>query len=280
MTPNRKRASVAPIRQSGRGLKVRVAGSAVFALAVFVCLAIISSAEGHRSGSFYPIKYPPPRDRVSFYFDQAFPRGQFRDRVVRASRQWNKLDGRFSFRAHRSSIDDERKRVPSKCTRERINENFDSVIYWRVMDGRTRRVGGGDLRNNLLARAGVCSEVGGLAQWFYMTFDRQERWYAGRGDPPGTTADAQSVATHELGHATGWSGHYDDKDAKPTLCPDPANNSQHTMCRDYQFGSAWQRGLEPHDRHTFERSYGGQGSSDPGPPDPGPSDPGPPDTSS
>ncbi len=268
MTSKRKGGSIVPGRgRSGIGndaRKLRAAWIAGLGLAVVTCLAMISSAEGHRAGSVYPIKYPPPRDRASFYFDQGFPRGRFRDRVVRASRQWNKLDGRFSFRAHRSSIDDARKRVPRKCTRERINENFDSVIYWRVMDGRSREVDG-KVRNPTLARAGLCTEVGGSAQWFYMAFDRQERWYAGRGNPPSNTADAQSVATHELGHATGFRGHYDDDVPKPALCP--VNNRQETMCMTYYAGSAWQRGLEPHDRHTFERAYGAQSSTDPDPSD-------------
>lgn len=243
-------------RTRGRALPARATGTALLALAVFVCLGMMSSAEGHRSASFYPLKYPPPRDRASFYFDQGFPRGGFRDRVVRASRQWNKLDGRFSFRAHRSSIDDGRKNVPRKCTRERINENFDSVVYWRMMDGRSRRGPDGNQRGETLARAGICTEVGGRAQWFYMAFDRQERWYAGRGDPPNDAADAQSVATHEFGHATGWFAHYDDGQTTSTpVCPKPLNNSQHTMCKSHQAGSAWWRGLEPHDRHTFEGAY-------------------------
>lgn len=244
MTSNRKGACAV----SRRGRRWSCGGAPIVlaagtALAVPACLGIVSSAEGHRVADFYPLRYPAERDRAPFYFDPGFPRGRFRDRVVRASRQWNRLNGRFSFRAHRTSRGDGIQRIPTRCTRDRINDNFDSIIYWRGMDG----------RGGTLARAGVCTEVGGSAQWFYMAFDRRERWYVGRGTPPDNATDAQSVATHELGHATGFSGHFDDDRPNQAICPE--SNRQHTMCRSNITGTTWQRGLEPHDRHTFENAY-------------------------
>lgn len=80
------------------------------------------------------------------------------------------------------------------------------------MDGRSRVVDG-EVRNSPGHGCAPRSEV--ALNGFYMAFDRQERWYAGRGDPPSNTSDAQSVAVHELGHATGFRGHYDDDVPKP-----------------------------------------------------------------
>lgn len=98
-----------------------------------------------------------------------------------------------------------------------------------------------------------------------MVFDRDEDWYTGTGDANdgflnlcigGCQSDLWSVATHEVGHMTGFvggpngDGHFDQNDPEGTC-----TGEVHTMCPSYEGGSEHFRTLEVHDRHTFTAAY-------------------------
>lgn len=118
---------------------------------------------------------------------------------------------------------------------------------------------------NVLATTWICSArittPLGTSQTIYnfdIEFDRNEdpRWFWGssRTVPVGRP-DGKSVATHELGHATGFILHLDFlfDDPKPSYCSGGVTHQ--TMCEFHEPGTSYQRTLGTHDVHTFEPTY-------------------------
>lgn len=94
---------------------------------------------------------------------------------------------------------------------------------------------------------------------FMIWWDSGNTWYSGTGSPSTSELDFRDTATHELGHATGWTTHFSEGTAE---CPAPnTNTSRNTMCVEGgPEGSTWGRTLETHDQHTFQEWYGGIGA--------------------
>jgi len=89
---------------------------------------------------------------------------------------------------------------------------------------------------------------------FQIKFDSDEAgfWYSDTGTPGGSESDFWSVATHEFGHATGWSPHFVEGSS---LCPD--GEDQQVMCPELD-GGATERRLDTHDKDTFSDAYPAQ----------------------
>lgn len=85
---------------------------------------------------------------------------------------------------------------------------------------------------------------------FHLAFDSGNSWYSGTGDPSASDVDTWSVATHELGHAGGFSGHF-----AGAVCSSSPSTTDQTMCPNYEFGRKCWRTLETHDIHTFASRY-------------------------
>jgi hypothetical protein len=74
---------------------------------------------------------------------------------------------------------------------------------------------------------------------------------------PDGRIDLWSVASHEFGHAAGWTGRHYGKDEDPersSIC-NSGNVNRQTMCSIIYTGSESVRTLGRHDRHTFRRVY-------------------------
>jgi len=197
---------------------------------------------------FYKAVYCRAVQDVDFYFSSSFPKGRRRDRVVQGARAWNAAPGTLFFRSHRGTD------LPaggSRCGRTVAGSSEDvGVISWGHIDGPGR----------YLAHAGTCNVAGAdgkpdQAVSFFMRYDDQEKWYyrSGRGKPKSTQTDLRSVATQEMGHATAWGPHFDDKRRK-SYC---ANVSyQQTMCSTNYVGTTRQRSLGARDIKIFRGAYG------------------------
>lgn len=87
---------------------------------------------------------------------------------------------------------------------------------------------------------------GGIITRSAMRFDPFETWYVGSSTSvPSGSLDLRSTATHEYGHALGFSGHFTDV-CSPTV---------QTMCQGAITGSSVKRTLESHDVHTVQPKY-------------------------
>ena len=91
--------------------------------------------------------------------------------------------------------------------------------------------------------------VNGVRTMFSITFDFSESWYTGTSTTPGTQYDLLGVATHEFGHAYGFSGHFSELDDQCDY-----NSTRATMCYGSNPGDDYKRTLEAHDIHTVPYS--------------------------
>lgn len=204
-----------------------VAGSLV---ALWVLMAVPSDA--HPASSFYRERWVNNKNVPYSFTPGAVPTSEWRARTVAAAGTWTALGEPMKFV---NVADSPRNFSPSRCPRTYQKNG----IHRRAYDG----VGG------VLARTFLCTRNGQL--WsFQLSFDKGDRWYTGTGSPAANQADLQSVAAHELGHATGFAGHFSLSSA---LCAD--NATQHTMCAGHRVGTNRQRTLEEHDVDTFRDAY-------------------------
>lgn len=83
-----------------------------------------------------------------------------------------------------------------------------------------------------------------------LVFDNDQGWYVGTGDAPNWQIDLWSVAAHEVGHASGFTGHWDQ--AAGICQPGPQH---HTMCPSTYIGTEWDRTTEIHEETAFFARY-------------------------
>lgn len=83
-----------------------------------------------------------------------------------------------------------------------------------------------------------------------IVFNTDYTWYTGAGTPPEGEPDLWGTATHELGHAAGFEGHFTGNE----LCP--ATSARHTMCGGWLISHLpYARTLEVHDKHSIAAAY-------------------------
>lgn len=187
-------------------------------------------AGAHAAADYYNSKWQ--RDRsVEWRFTAGVPDTAFRDRVRDGAGRWNSLGPSMHF---------------DKLSGDYAN--FDPYVcpgsYQK--DGVHRRYLSGDtLAVTLTCRFSGTSEL----YSFQIVFDEGRSWYNGTGTPGSNEFDTEGVATHEFGHATGWSGHFGDS---WDVCQPP---DKHTMCPTIAPGTIGARALEEHDKHTFVNAY-------------------------
>lgn len=217
-------------------------------IAALAALLAQPSSTAHPAGTFYPNKW----DRnavVNHRTGDTTPTGGWRDAARHGFGKWSDraggaapefvFKGTFSGGGHTAH--------PSTC----------SIPQGRVYS-----------REDLAASYGLPSEsVGGRTfhciegpptgiqkiTQFAIVYERTAEpggWYTGTNKPPNNRHDLRSTSSHEVGHATGFYGHFARNGA---LCPN--NNTRHTMCQGQPAGRKWRRTLEQHDKHTINNAY-------------------------
>lgn len=207
------------------------------------------AAQAHDSTLYYKSKWK--RDvAVDYRFTNSFPLA-FRERGRDAARQWNEAFTQLTYVEKESVADFNPATCPSTYQM--------NAFHWVTIDGAFQGSNGSGAtlaRVRTCVFSSSCPAIGvpGTCELYsaQVEVDRDESWYLGTGDAPLSQADGWSVASHELGHATGWSGHFS---SSATICEN--NADQHTMCPTYYLGTERMRTLEQHDKHTILEVYGG-----------------------
>lgn len=198
-------------------------------LAGMLLIALPQVASSHAAGQFYPAKWSITG--IHYHFSLGFPTDPaLRDRIHDGAKEWNALPPSLNFiREPNDVAADAFTNCPSDA----------NTIRFPFIDGQ-----GGTYAETIHCIAGSVTR-------FKTRFDSGENWYKGTGDPPANETDVWSIAAHELGHATGWAGHFAESDS---ICPD--GGQRHTMCPGFIYmGKKFLRSLEDHDRHTFDNAY-------------------------
>lgn len=154
-----------------------------------------------------------------------------RTRIEDAASRWNAVSTNrywnYRFQGHRSDLN-------LSCLENSFNKNGH---HWRKLPG--SRIG----------QAQRCYS-GGRLHNFQIIYDTSTTWYFGTGVPSRNAFDFYSTAVHELGHGTGFRGHF----TGPSTCP--GTSSDNTMCQSSaRRGTTHRRSLGTHDRHTFQHAY-------------------------
>jgi hypothetical protein len=223
-------------------------GSARFGMVLATCvLALVfwSAATPAWAHGGYPRTWGPIT--VTWHFTAGFPEGAGqRDSVREGADQWtNTPNANFNW-----SEGNERANWPlnADCTASWNLGLGNNTINWKPIDGR-----GGILGDTVDCPASGSGDI----KKFWTRFDSDDaadfHWPGHPPDDPpiqSDEVDGWALATHELGHATGFNGHITD----PNLC-ESAGIDLHTMCLGIYVGLARQRTVEVHDVDTFKSAY-------------------------
>lgn len=206
----------------------------------------VQPAQAHTTGAYYPLWWQVDQ-RPDLRLTTSWPAGAHRDRVNDAVAQWNGRGQPMSFdRGYdRSNVNinvcPTSNELPMTWTD--IPDGQGAIAYFQGCSyAGTTRLSGGNI-----------------------VFDSSRKWYTGTGDAGdgflnlfssvGGEYDLWSTLTHELGHATGFNGPFEEGHLNPDedICDD--NGGQHTMCPGLKPGTERKRSTELHEEHTFDARY-------------------------
>ncbi len=212
--------------------------SAVAPIALFAlgCLLFLAAAPAQAAN---PVNTRYKSDDLvrDVHFDQSAPTGKFRNRIADAAKTWKKLDVAV-FNVLKSST---MSLSSNPCATE--NGEFVGGIIRGPIAGSTT------LAENLSCVNTATGQLIGFRQ----TYNTKYKFYTGTGEPPNSKYDLQAVATHELGHAQGWTGdHYSNRN-NSGLCAN--KGKQATMCPIIFQGNKRLRTLVPNDTQPVVDAY-------------------------
>jgi hypothetical protein len=212
-------------------------------------LMVAESAMAHAASDYYSLHEWKASHHtglnVTWRFGPGFPTDAKRDRVKESFAKWNNLGQQMKFEQLAEA--DYSYDLPCADT-----QGYNGVL-WR------------DLAQGVAAEARKCDHDGGDYAapypihnfWIAFNNDGSINWHGGADASAigNNELDLEGVATHEIGHATGWHGHF--YEVTEPNCQNP--DTQPTMCPGYAFGggfsSTYARTLEDHDKHTFDNNY-------------------------
>lgn len=216
---------------------------------IAIAMALVASPlrawANHDQSTYYHRWWHTGDRTVTWHFDNDYPTGNKRDRVKDGAGKWNQQNQSMSFSFNSTDTSDQ---VWGYCS---SSTNMSTVFWFNYAD---------PPGTDALGVTYTCVYSGDATRikHFYMVFDTGNSWYAGTAtDPPGNSdIDLWSVATHEMGHATGLGTAPDDNDHfQGGVCTSPPSNTDQTMCAIYVADATWVRSLESHDKGVFGDRY-------------------------
>lgn len=165
-----------------------------------------------------------------------------RDRVQDGFNVWNALNQNMKFNQLAAASSS----YTIDCDLVNTPQDYNG-IYWQSLGD-----GSGGVRGTTFG----CVHPGttNLHQ-FTIVFDSSENWYSGANaaNIPFGQEDLQGAAAHEVGHATGFWGHFPDATSSTGICWNDVDYQ--TMCNDVFPVPTKTRSLEEHDKHSFTGTY-------------------------
>ncbi|HYH61178.1 MAG TPA: hypothetical protein VD766_04880 [Solirubrobacterales bacterium] len=194
--------------------------------ALIACSVLAITAIAHSGKSAYPTQWE--RDKsVGYQFDGSMS-AAYRNRVVAAAKQWNKLRPALSF--------DKQKGNAQVYPQGECGNSYQSnVITERSLNG------------PLGFTTWCLFDGSGEIYSFQLAIDKKTNFYTGKGKPPSEKYDLFSTVLHEFGHAQGRSDHYRDN---ASFCK---KGGGEVMCSTMSPGV--KRNVQKHDKHTFDSAY-------------------------
>ena len=183
----------------------RPSAALVAGLILILPLAVSSAASAHPAADYYTGaggKWSSNRT-ITFYVRNGFPSpATWNPTINRGADQWNAKDTGPEPRFTNAGATSTTGNADTPCSATY------NGIYWRDLDY---------LGTGVLGYTPHCENSSGVVTRFSMSLDADAPWYVGTGATPNGRIDAWSVVTHEMGHATGWAGHFaESNDAGPT----------------------------------------------------------------
>lgn len=236
---------------------------------------------GDQQVAYYARAYPPNAFPLQWWFHSNWPNPDgvghlFKAAVLRSDDAWNALKlGFFRSSGYReinyplpyARVRPGADQYENFCRATRddpavagIDERPLNIFYWEPApkdSAGIRREG----------ETTVCS-AGGQLRSFAVVLNRggNDDWYAKRSrrDIVYGQFDLQGIATHELGHATGFLRHFnepldesgvpDEWSMQRARCGETSRYRE-TMCPGGESGQTWERSLGVHDQHSFRGAY-------------------------
>lgn len=228
---------------SGHGNSVLLRVFAAVSVTLLLAVAVVHSSWAHNAANFYDSNYwkasAPSGLHITWRFSPGFPDGgPKKNRVIDAFNHWNALDQQMDF----TRLSDATSGYEGFLC---IDQQGYNGIFFH------------DISPPAITMA--CPDPGtSTLHNFFIRFDSSRRWH-GLDDTnvPDDEIDLESFATHEVGHATGWGGEFDDAhfDEDSGHCPGGIASGRHTMCDNLLPGIATWRSLESHDKQAFDDWY-------------------------
>jgi hypothetical protein len=205
---------------------------------------ISSAALAHGLNNYWAASWPTsgPQNEILYDMTIGVPGGlgsSEHDHIAEGGKAWNQETDEILFKR---SGDEVANFSPGACATHQSAIHYDELFG--VVVGET-----------------VICGSGATISGFQLTLDSLVPWWWSDSTVPNNYFDAQSVATHEFGHAAGgWTNgtpekHFDENNYA-ALCGESVPNSDyHTMCAGNRKGTNHWRSVELHDRHTFADAY-------------------------
>lgn len=220
-----------------RSQRLRSTRPVVIGFLLGLLLGVPSAASAHNAGVWYPLEWPADRT-YSIGFLHSYLRSSGAVTQIQAGpAPWNAISGNW-FDMTRGTDDSTVTWTGDPCSTAPSN------AIWVT----SRSLPAGTL--GVESTCGTSTSISRSVVSFDDDFSTS--WYFGSSSTvPAGEHDFRSVAVHEFGHATGFSGHWTSTDAS-TNC---STTARHTMCPSVQTGTSYWRTLEYHDIHVIEAAY-------------------------